>query len=117
MAIAATAIASPGAAQRDFSDVEIRAETIAPGIAVLFGAGGNIGVSHGEDGTVIVGDQCAPLTGQIQPAIAALGASPVKDLVNTHWHGDHTGGNENFGNAGATIFAHDNVRVRLAEGR
>ena len=117
IAIAVTAISTPAAAQRDFSDVEIRTETIAPGIAVLFGAGGNIGVSHGEDGTILVDDQYAPLTGKIQAAVAALGAAPVKYLVNTHWHGDHTGGNENFGEAGATIFAHDNVRVRLAEGR
>ena len=111
------AIAAPASAQRDWSQVEIKAQEVAPGIAVLFGAGGNIGVSHGEDGTILIDDQYAPLTGKIEQAVAELGAGPVEFLINTHWHGDHTGGNENLGNAGATIFAHDNVRVRLAEGR
>ena len=92
----------------------MKAENLAPGVSVLFGAGGNIGVSHGEDGTVLIDDQFAPLTPKIQAAVAALGASPVKFLINTHWHGDHSGGNENFGKAGAMIMAHDNVRVRMA---
>jgi glyoxylase-like metal-dependent hydrolase (beta-lactamase superfamily II) len=83
---------------------------------VLFGQGGNIGVSYGTDGTMIVDDQFAPLTPKIQAAIAGLGATPVKFLVNTHWHFDHAGGNENFGKAGATIVAHENVRERLAAG-
>jgi cyclase len=96
------------------ADVKITAENIAPGVDVLFGQGGNIGVSHGEDGTVLIDDQFAPLTPKIQAAVAALGATPVKFLINTHWHGDHTGGNENFGKAGALIMAHDNVRVRMA---
>ena len=108
------ALASAAQAQQDMSKVEIKAEQLAPGVAVLFGAGGNIGVSYGEDGTVLIDDQFAPLTGKIQTAIAGLGASPVKFLINTHWHGDHTGGNENFGKAGAVIMAHDNVRVRMA---
>jgi glyoxylase-like metal-dependent hydrolase (beta-lactamase superfamily II) len=108
------ALASVAQAQQDMSKVEIKAEQLAPGVAVLFGAGGNIGVSYGEDGTVLIDDQFAPLTGKIQTAIAGLGASPVKFLINTHWHGDHTGGNENFGKAGAVIMAHDNVRVRMA---
>jgi cyclase len=112
----AAPLAVPAAAQTDFDKVEIRAEEIAPGVAVLFGAGGNIGVSHGEDGTVIIDDQFAPLSGKIEQAVAGLGATPVKFVVNTHWHFDHTGGNENFGKAGATIFAHDNVRVRMAGG-
>lgn len=107
-------LATPGQAQQDFSKVEVKAENLAPGISVLFGAGGNIGVSHGEDGTVLIDDQFAPLTPKIQAAVAALGASPVKFLINTHWHGDHSGGNENFGKAGAVIMAHDNVRVRMA---
>lgn len=98
------------------ADVEIRAVQIKPGVAVLFGNGGNIGVSYGEDGTILVDDQFAPLTGKIQAAVASLGASPTKFLINTHWHFDHAGGNENFGKAGAVIFAHDNVRVRLAAG-
>jgi cyclase len=110
------AAASAGAQAPDFSKVEIRAEQLAPGVAVLFGAGGNIGVSYGPDGTVLIDDQFAPLTAKITKAIADLGASPVRYLVNTHWHFDHAGGNENLGKAGATIFAHENVRVRLAAG-
>ena len=100
----------------DWSNVEIKAEVLAPGVAVLFGAGGNIGVSYGPDGTVLIDDQFAPLTDKIAQAVAKLGGSPVRYLVNTHWHYDHSGGNENFGKAGATILAHENVRVRLAAG-
>ena len=106
--------ANPAAAQNNMENVEIKAQPLAPGVAVLFGAGGNIGVSYGPDGTVLIDDQFAPLTAKIQKAVADLGAAPVKYLINTHWHGDHTGGNENFGNAGALIMAHDNVRVRMA---
>jgi len=109
-------LAMPAQAQSDFDAVEIKAEIIAPGVAVLFGEGGNIGVSYGEDATVIIDDQFASLSPKIEAAVAGLGAAPVKYLVNTHWHYDHTGGNENFGNKGAIIFAHDNVRVRLAAG-
>ena len=106
-------IALPAQAQRDFSEVEITAEEVAPGIAVLFGSGGNIGVSYGEDGTILIDDQYAPLTPKIEAAVAALGASPVSLLINTHYHGDHTGGNENFGKKGALIFAQHNVRTRI----
>jgi cyclase len=108
-------LVAPVAAQ-DVSNVEIKAQQLAPGVAVLFGAGGNIGVSYGEDGTVLVDDQFAPLTEKIQKAVADLGAQPVKFLINTHWHFDHSGGNENLGKAGAIIMAHDNVRIRLAAG-
>lgn len=113
---AALIAAVPANAQQNFDNVEITAEQVAPGVAVLFGAGGNIAVSHGEDATVIIDDQFAPLSARIETAVADLGAQPVKYVVNTHWHYDHTGGNENFGKTGATIFAHDNVRVRMAEG-
>ncbi len=121
--LAATAIAialtpaTPALAQQpDYSAVQIRTETAAPGVSVLFGAGGNIAVSHGPDGTIIVDDQFAPLTERIQAAIAALGAPPVRYLINTHWHFDHSGGNENFGNAAAVIMAQDHVRDRMAAG-
>jgi cyclase len=115
---AAAVLLVPGAAQaqQDLSKVEIKAEQLAPGVAVLFGAGGNVGVSYGPDGTVLIDDQFAPLTPKIQEAVAKLGASPVKYLINTHWHFDHSGGNENLGKAGAIIMAHDNVRVRMAAG-
>jgi len=109
-------ISAPAAAQApDWAKVEIKAQTLAPGVAVLFGAGGNIGVSHGSDGTVLIDDQFAPLTDKIVAAVAALGAAPVRYVVNTHWHFDHSGGNENFGKA-ATILAHRNVRVRMVAG-
>ncbi len=101
-------------AQTPPAEVTIKAEILAPGIAVLFGQGGNIGVSWGEDGTVLIDDQFAPLTAKIQAAVTALGATPVKYLINTHWHGDHTGGNENMGKAGAIIIAQQNVRLRMS---
>lgn len=107
--------ATSASAQRDLRNVEVTSEEIAPGVAVLFGAGGNIGVSHGEDATLIIDDQFAPLSAKIEAAVEGLGATPVKYVVNTHWHGDHTGGNEHFGKTGATIFAHDDVRVRMAD--
>ncbi|NNC71578.1 MAG: MBL fold metallo-hydrolase [Sphingomonadaceae bacterium] len=110
-------LAGPALAQDNpMADVEIRAEQLAPGVAVLFGRGGNIGVSYGEDGTVLIDDQFAPLTARIQGAIGDLGADPVRFLINTHWHFDHSGGNENFGEAGALIMAHDNVRIRMTQG-
>ena len=109
-------VAAPVAAQQDMSDVEVRAVEIKPGVAVLYGNGGNIGVSYGEDGTILVDDQFAPLTGKIQAAVAGLGASPTRFLINTHWHFDHAGGNEPFGKAGAIIVAQTSVRDRLAAG-
>ena len=116
----AVALSLAGAAvaqqQPDWNAIQVTAQPIKPGVAMLLGNGGNIGVSYGEDGTFIVDDQFAPLTQKIQAAIAGLGASPVKFLVNTHWHFDHAGGNENFGEAGALIVAQENVRVRLAAG-
>ena len=120
--LAATAslltIANPALAQSaaDLAKVEIKPQILAPGVAVLFGAGGNIGVSYGPDGTVLIDDQFAPLNAKIVAAVAALPAGPVRYVLNTHWHFDHAGGNEPLGTAGATIFAHDNVRLRLLQG-
>lgn len=114
LSIATALLATPALAQNTFDSVEIRTQELAPGVAVLFGAGGNIAVSHGEDATVLIDDQYAPLSEKIEAAIAGLGAQPVKYVVNTHWHGDHTGGNEALGAKGATIFAHHNVRARMA---
>jgi glyoxylase-like metal-dependent hydrolase (beta-lactamase superfamily II) len=102
------------AQQQDFSKVEIKVEQLAPGVAVLFGSGGNIGLSYGEEGNVIVDDQFAPLTDKIAAAIATVDKDPVRLVVNTHWHGDHSGGNENFGKRGALIIAQDNVRARMS---
>ncbi|WP_339827197.1 MBL fold metallo-hydrolase [uncultured Parasphingorhabdus sp.] len=112
--LALSAYSESNAQEADrFAGVEIKVVPLAEGVAVLFGAGGNIGVSYGPDGTVLIDDQFAPLTPKIQAAIAGLGAEPVTYLINTHWHGDHSGGNENFGKAGALIMAHDHVRERM----
>ena len=120
LAVAASllSIASPALAQSaaDLAKVEIKPQILAPGVAVLFGAGGNIGVSYGPEGTVLIDDQFAPLNARIVAAVAALGATPVRYVLNTHWHYDHTGGNEAMGAAGVTIFAHDSVRLRLLTG-
>ena len=98
---------------QDFSKVEVRTEKIAEGIYVLVGAGGNIGLSVGEDAVFVIDDQYAPLTEKITAAIAKITPKPVRFILNTHWHGDHTGGNENFGKAGALLVAHENVRSRM----
>ncbi len=105
--------AAPCAAQRNLDDVEIQTTVVAPGIYLLQGRGGNIGLSVGPDGAFIVDDQFAPLTEKIQAAIRTVTDQDVKFVLNTHWHGDHTGGNENMGKAGAMIVAHENVRKRL----
>jgi glyoxylase-like metal-dependent hydrolase (beta-lactamase superfamily II) len=101
------------AQQPDFSGVEIKAEKVAGNIYMLTGAGGNIGVSVGTDGILIVDDQFAPLADKIRAALKQLGAGPLKFVLNTHWHGDHTGSNAQFGRE-APIIAHDNVRRRLS---
>jgi len=101
-------------AQRDFSEVDIKATQVSKGIFMLEGSGGNIGLSVGEDGVVMIDNQFAGLSDKIKNAIAELSDHPVKYVLNTHWHGDHTGGNENFGNDGAIIIAHENVYKRLS---
>ena len=100
-------------AQQDFSKVEIKATKVAGNVYMLEGAGGNIGVSVGADGILIVDDQFAPLADKIRAALKTLGEGKLKFVLNTHWHPDHTGGNEKFGPE-APIIAHDNVRKRLA---
>ncbi len=114
MCLAGLACAAPVSAQRNFDNVEITAQQLGEGIYVLFGAGGNIGVSIGEDGIILIDDQFAPLTDKIMAALAELGDGPIRFIINTHFHGDHTGGNENMGAAGAIIVAHDNVRARMS---
>ncbi len=102
-------------AQTPPADPTITVEKIAPGVAVLFGQGGNIGLSYGADGNVLIDDQFAPLTPKILAAIATVDPDPVQFLINTHFHGDHSGGNENLAKAGAIIVAQDNVRVRMGQ--
>jgi glyoxylase-like metal-dependent hydrolase (beta-lactamase superfamily II) len=111
--IVALGAAAPTLAQQDFSAVQIETVPVADGLYMLVGSGGNIALSVGDDGAVIVDTQYAPLSEKITAAVRAAGGGDIKFVVNTHWHGDHTGGNENFGNAGALIIAHSNVRVRL----
>ncbi len=103
------------AQQQDFSKVEIKVQKVQGGVYMLTGAGGNIGVSVGDDGIVIVDDQFAPLAPKIKEALKSISTKPIKFIINTHFHGDHTGGNETFGHD-APIIAHDNVRTRLAAG-
>jgi cyclase len=103
----------PAAAQ-DFSKVEVKASALRGGTHLLTGAGGNIVASVGDDGTFIVDDQYAPLSPRIRAALKDIGGGEVRFVINTHWHGDHTGGNESFGKAGAVIVAHDNVRKRMS---
>src|SRR5881394_975490 len=106
--------ALPAIAQQDFSKVEIRTEKLSDAVYMLMGAGGNIGLSVGDDAVFLVDDQFAPLTPKIEAAIARITPKPVQFVLNTHWHFDHTGGNENLGKAGAIIVAHENVRKRLS---
>lgn len=107
-------IAVSAQAQQDFSGVEIRTVPVADGLYMLVGQGGNIGLSVGDDGALIVDTQYAPLSEKITNAVSAAGGGDVEFVINTHWHGDHAGGNANFGRAGAVIMAHTNVRTRLA---
>ena len=100
-------------AQQDFSQVKIKTTRVAGNVYMIEGAGGNIGVSAGPDGLLIVDDQFAPLAGQIEAALKELNPGPLKFVLNTHHHGDHTGGNAHFGRS-APIVAHANVRKRLA---
>src|SRR5262249_17081238 len=102
-------------AQQDFSKVEIKATKVAGNVYMLQGSGGNIGVSVSEDGIGLVDDQFAPLAEKIKEALKNITDKPIKFVLNTHFHGDHTGGNVKFG-AEAPIIAHENVRKRLQAG-
>ncbi len=105
---------APAAQAQDYSKVEIKAQKLNATTWMLTGAGGNIGLSAGDDAVFVIDDQFAELAPKIKAAIAGITGKPVQFLLNTHFHGDHTGGNEAFGGAGALIVAHDNVRRRLS---
>jgi glyoxylase-like metal-dependent hydrolase (beta-lactamase superfamily II) len=110
----ASASAVP-AAEDKFAKVVIKVEKVGGSVYMLEGAGGNIGVSVGDDGVVLVDDEFAPLAPKIKEALRGITERPIKVVLNTHWHGDHTGGNAIFG-ADAPIVAHENVRKRLLAG-
>jgi glyoxylase-like metal-dependent hydrolase (beta-lactamase superfamily II) len=115
--LAAGLLSSTASAQNDdFDSVVITPHHAAGNVHFLEGRGGNIGLSIGDDGVVMVDDQFAPLTARILAAIEGLSDRPIRFLINTHVHPDHTGGNENLGNLGIPIVAHDNVRVRMTQG-
>src|SRR6185503_19109928 len=113
-ALALGAMAPVMAQQQAFSAVKIETQQLAPGLYMLIGSGGNMALSTGPDGAVLVDTEYAPLNAKILAAVKAAGGGAVKFVVNTHWHGDHTGGNEPLGKAGAQIIAHNNVRVRMS---
>ncbi len=100
--------------QNQYDKVEIKTIPVGEGIYMLQGAGGNIGISTGDDGVFMIDDQFSPLTPKILSAISKISDKPIKFMINTHWHYDHTGGNENLGKKGVVIVAHDNVYKRLS---
>jgi len=113
MLLVLCALPAGAVAQTDYSKVEIKATKVAGNVYMLEGSGGNIGVSVGSDGILIVDDQFAPLADKIRATLKGLNQGKLRFILNTHWHGDHTGGNVAFGPE-APIIAHDNVRKRLS---
>lgn len=107
-------VSIPAVGQQDFSAVQIKTTKVTDGIYMLEGSGGNLGLCVGSDGAFLIDDQYAPLTEKILKAVEEITDQPVKYVFNTHWHGDHTGGNENLGKTGALIVAHEFVRARMS---
>jgi glyoxylase-like metal-dependent hydrolase (beta-lactamase superfamily II) len=112
--VAAVVTFAGHAAAQEFDAVAIETVAVGEGVWMLKGRGGNIGVSAGVDGVLLIDDQYAPLTTKIRAAVGQISDQPIRFVLNTHWHGDHTGGNENLGQAGALIVAHENVRARMS---
>src|SRR5258706_9717229 len=107
--------ASAYSEQNDMSKVEMKVTKVAGSVYMLRGAGGNIGLSVGGDGVVVIDDEFEPLVPKIRAAIAGITDKPIRFVLNTHWHGDHVGGNRILGET-TTIIAHDNVRKRMESG-
>ena len=116
-AVAALTVAAGLGAQPDFSEVEISTHHVAGTVHYLAGRGGNIGLSIGDEGVVMIDDQFAPLSKRIHAAVEGISNGDIRFLINTHVHGDHTGGNANFAAMGVPIIAQDRVRSRLAANR
>jgi cyclase len=114
LCLAATLWTVPALAQQDPATVQIQTQKLADNVFMLMGDGGNIGLSTGANGSVLIDTEYAPLNAKILAAVRAAGGGDVKYVINTHWHGDHTGGNEPLGKAGALIIAHDNVLARMS---
>lgn len=112
--LAAALLCGTASAQNDFSKVDVKTEKLADGLFMLTGAGGNLGLVVGKDAVFLVDDQYEQMAPKIKAAIAAQSNKPVKFVINTHWHFDHTGGNADMGNNDAVIVAHDNVRKRMS---
>lgn len=112
-AVLLAAVSSVGIAQND-PEPAVRTEPVAPGVYVLYGSGGNIGVSAGAEGVFLIDDQYAVMTPKITEALARISPQPPRFVLNTHWHGDHTGGNENLAAKGTVVVAHDQVRARMS---
>src|SRR6516225_10775651 len=116
-ALAATTLfVAPAFAQQDFSKVEVKVTDLGNKTYMLEGAGGNVTIAVGTDGIIMVDTQFAPMHDKLKAAIEKISPLPIKYLINTHYHGDHTGGNAAFHKDGATIVAQDNIRVRLVAG-
>src|ERR1700733_11300757 len=119
VALAGTAMLFAGAAYAqapDFSKVEVKTPDLGNKTYMLEGAGGNVTVAVGTDGIIMVDSQFAPMHDKLKAAIEKISPLPIKYLIDTHYHGDHTGGNAAFPKDGATIVAQDNIRVRLVAG-
>src|SRR5262247_1655574 len=117
LSVAAVALMAAGAyaaQQQDFSKIEVKTTNLGNNTYLLEGAGGNVTIAVGTDGVIMVDAQFAPMHDKLKAALAKITDKPVKYLINTHYHGDHTGGNEAFGKEGVTIVAHQNLKDRLA---
>jgi cyclase len=114
--VAAATLLLPALASAHLADAQIKVHPVAGSVYMLEGLGGNIGVSAGEDGIVIVDDQFAELDGRIRAALRGIADKPVRYVINTNWHSDHVGGNAGFARTGSTLIAHDDVRRRMVSG-